>query len=121
MPLPMQSWQIYRSRAISAWLQENGIRVIPNIRYADSRSFLFCCNGVCKKSVIAVGTHGTIKNRDDRQYFIDGLKNVVDILQPTHIVVYGAAPDSIFKEYKEMGIEIINFNSDFSKSRKEIQ
>ncbi len=31
MPLVMQHWNIYRSRAIGYWLQENGVPVIPNI------------------------------------------------------------------------------------------
>lgn len=39
MPLVMQLWNIYRSRAIGHWLQMNGVTVIPNIRYGDRRTY----------------------------------------------------------------------------------
>ena len=61
MPLVMQYWNIYRSRAIGHWLQENGIHVIPNIRFGDERTYKVCCAGIPKKSVISIGSHGCIK------------------------------------------------------------
>lgn len=32
MPLVMQQWNIYRSRALGSWLQQNGLNIIPNVR-----------------------------------------------------------------------------------------
>ena len=43
MPLVMQFWNIYRSRAVGHWLQENGIPVIPNIRFGDYRTYEASC------------------------------------------------------------------------------
>ena len=60
MPFAMQIWNIYRSRAIGHWLQSNGIKVIPNIRYGDRRTYKICCDGISKNCVIAIGSHGTI-------------------------------------------------------------
>ena len=42
-------------------------------------------------------------------------------LFPKNIIVYGSAPDSIFKPYKGMGINIIALESDFSKSRERVR
>ena len=42
MPLVMQLWNIYRSRAIGCWLQSNGIKVIPDVRFGDERTY-HCC------------------------------------------------------------------------------
>ena len=84
MPLVMQQWNIYRSRAIGHWLQENGIPVIPNIRFGDDRTFELSCAGINKHGVIAVGSHGCIKLLNERKYFINGLKYcrfVNDVLQ----------------------------------------
>lgn len=120
MPLVMQQWNIYRSRAIGHWLQENSIPVIPNIRYGDERTFEISCAGINKHGIIAVGSHGCIKLLDDRKYFANGLSYVVDKLEPTTIVIYGTAPDKIFAQYKEMGIEILQFDSDFMQSRKAV-
>ena len=41
MPLVMQQWNVYRSRAIAHWLQENGIPVIANVRWGDRRTTQF--------------------------------------------------------------------------------
>ncbi len=119
MPLVMQFWNIYRSRAIGSWLQDNGIPVIVNIRYSDSRTYTASCLGVSRCGTIAIGSHGCIKCKTDREEFIEGLGYVVQAIFPKVIVVYGSAPDYIFDKYRKIGIEILQFDSEFSTSRKE--
>lgn len=118
MPLAMQIWNIYRSRAIGHWLQINGITVIPNIRYGDKRTYKICCDGISKKCVIAIGTHGTIKHAVDREIFSEGLDSVIKRLEPSAIVIYGATPGYIFDKYVDAGIKIIDFGSDYATSRE---
>ena len=121
MPFAMQLWNIYRSRAIGTWLQKNNVKIIPNIRYGDRRTWRICCEGISKGGTIAIGSHGTIKNVIDRQYFSEGLNYVVKILSPQNIVVYGTTPDAIFKKYKDAGINIIQFKSDYSIAHKGVE
>ena len=111
MPLVMQQWNTYRSRAIGHWLQENGIPVIPNVRWGDERTYDLCCAGVPRNSTIAVGSHGCIKLLQERPYFINGLDYAVQKLRPVIVIVYGTAPDYIFDKYREQGIEIMQFDS----------
>ncbi|MBO4907759.1 MAG: DUF4417 domain-containing protein [Lachnospiraceae bacterium] len=118
MPLIMQLWNIYRSRAIGHWLQINGVRVIPNIRYGDRRTFRICCDGIEKHCVIAVGSHGNIRNRADREVFLSGFDVIVRILQPTVIVIYGTAPAKYFQKYIDAGIRIVCFESEYSVAHK---
>lgn len=118
MPLVMQQWNTYRSRAIGNWLQKSGINVITNIRWGDERSFSFCCTGAPQESIIAIGSHGCIKLLQERPYFIDGLEHVVKTLKPKCIIVYGAAPAYIFDKYKQYGIEIIQFDSSFTSAHR---
>lgn len=120
MPLVMQQWNIYRSRAIAHWLQENDVPVIPNIRFGDERTFELSCVGISKHVVIAVGSHGCIKLLSNRKYFVDGLEYIINKLEPSTIVVYGTAPNEVFAPYKESGIEILQFDSDFMQSRKAV-
>ena len=120
MPLIMQMWNTYRNRAIAVWLQNNGVEVIPNVRFGDERTFSFCFDGVEENKTVAVGTHGCIKRKEDKIFFKIGLARMVQRLSPKTIIVYGSAPDSIFKPYKDMGINIIAFESEFSKSRKQV-
>ncbi len=107
-----------RGRALALWLQNNGVEVIPNVRFGDERTFSFCFDGIEGNKTVAVGTHGCIKRKEDKIFFKAGLAQMVQRLSPKTIIVYGAAPDSIFKPYKEKGINIIAFESEFSKSRK---
>ena len=118
MPLVMQQWNTYRNRALGHWLQSNNVPVIPNVRFADSRTYPFCCDGVPKNSVIAVGTHGCLQLKREREYFRQGLNYIVQKLQPTAIVVYGTAPTAIFGLCRELGIVIKQFDSSFARSRK---
>ena len=120
MPLVMQQWNTYRSRALAVWLQNNGIEVIPNVRFGDERTFSFCYDGIEENKTVAVGTHGCIKRKEDKIFFKIGLARMVQRLSPKNIIVYGSAPDSIFKPYKDMGINIIVFESEFSKSRRQV-
>ena len=118
MPFPMQVWQIYRSRALGFWFQKNGIKVIVNMRYGDERTFNICCNGVPKNSIISIGSHGCIKDKEDRQIFISGLDFIIKELKPHTIIVYGSAPNKIFDLYRNMQINIIVYDSEFSKSHR---
>ncbi|MCR5598900.1 MAG: DUF4417 domain-containing protein [Lachnospiraceae bacterium] len=118
MPLVMQLWNIYRSRAIGHWLQENGVKVIPNIRFGDKRTYHICCTGIEKHSVISIGSHGNLKNKQDREIFLKGVDKIIKILEPRIIIIYGAAPDRYFQKYKDAGIWIVQFDSDFATSHK---
>ena len=120
MPLNYQHWNIYRSRAIGHWLQVNGIRVIPNIRFGDRRTYQVCCDGISKHCVIAMGSHGNMKHKADRDIFFEGFDVVVRKLQPSVIVIYGTAPSKYFQKYNDAGIKIVVFESDFSTSHKEV-
>ena len=93
--------------------------VLPNVRTGDERTYDFCCKGIIPGSTICVGSHGCIKIREERKYFTKGLKATVSRLHPACIVVYGSTPDYIFSEYIEMGIRILQFDSEYSLSRDE--
>lgn len=120
MPLVMQMWNTYRGKAIAVWLQNNGIGIIPNVRTADARTFKFAFKGIECNKTVAIGTHGCIKRKDDKAYFTIGLEELVKHLYPKTIIVYGTAPDDIFMPYKNAGIKIIVFESEFAKSRKQV-
>ena len=120
MPLVMQMWNTYRGRAVACWLQNNGVEIIPNLRFGDERTFSFCFDGIEENKTVAVGTHGCIKRKEDKIFFKVGLARMVQMLSPKTIIVYGSAPDNIFKPYRDMGIKIIAFESEFSKSRKQV-
>ena len=67
-----------------------------------------------------MGTHGCIRKKGDREYFKAGLEEAIKRLSPKTIIVYKAAPDNIFKPYKDSGISIIAFESEISKLRRQV-
>lgn len=115
MPLNMQKFNIYRSRALGFWFQDLGINVIPNVRWGDERTFETACLGIEKGSTIAIGSHGTLKNKVDRELFIRGLDYVVEKLEPKKIILYGSNPENIFSLVRFQGIDIVHYPSKTSK------
>lgn len=112
MPLVMQYFNIYRSRAIGNFLQSNGIRVIVNIRYGDERTYECSCLGAPHKSIIAIGTNGTVKNKVDRAFLDKGFDYVVKTLEPKTIVIYGGITKHIKEVCDTHNTKIVNFRSE---------
>lgn len=118
MPYAMQVWNTYRGKAVGAWLNDNGVHVIPNVRWGDARSLDLACMGVEKNSTIAIGTHGCIKSLEYKQLFTTGFDYVMQKLMPKTVIVYGRAPDRLFCVAKLYGVDIVAFESNFSLSHK---
>ncbi len=119
-PLVLQAWNCYRNRAIAFWLQEHGINVIVNVRWADERSYDFCFSGISVGSTIAVGSYGNIKVKDDRFYFEQGFKRLVDITRPKTIISYGQLPLNLLEFCKERDINVVCFKPEFVVSRENL-
>ena len=99
MPIIRQIYSTYMNRVMGAYYQNNGIKVIPNVRWGDSRSYEFCFEGLEKEGTYAIGSYGQIKRNSNRYYFEKGLEEFFKRLNPEKIYVYGAMPDSIFSNY----------------------
>ena len=115
MPLMMQMNNIFRSRMVGRWLQDNGIDVIANIRYGDKRTYKFSCLGVSKHSSISIGTYGSMKENESRQILEDGLPIIINSIQPKSIIIYGTVSKMIEELCDTFGINLIVFKSEFEK------
>jgi hypothetical protein len=118
MPLSLQIYNTFRSRAVGYWWSRNGVKVIPNASWGDKRSYEFCFSGIPKNSTIAIGTHGCVKRISDRRYFLDAFLKMLDSLTPKRIIVYGSASDKIIPPLFVSDIEIVCFESKFSLTHK---
>lgn len=106
-PLTVQLINLYRNRAYGYYLQKNGIKVIPNVRWGDERSFStsefpekWAFSGVPHNSVIAVGTYGCIRGKENTDLFKRGLISAIQTLEPRMVLVYGSMPNTIFDDLK---------------------
>lgn len=108
MPLVLQMANVYLSRAIGSYLQSQGLYVIPNVRWGDERSYYriipeeppFAFLGIEKHSIVAIGTYGCCKKRDDKFHLKQGLDSMIRELEPEIVLVYGSMPESIFMEFR---------------------
>lgn len=113
MPLIMQMWSTYMGRALGNFWQHNGIEVIPNVRFNDDRTYNFAFNGLDKNANLAISSLGSLKNKEERRYFISGLEVMLKTLTPKNLMVYGSTPENIFGDYKKE-TNIIQFPSRIS-------
>lgn len=104
MPLTLQLTNTYMSRAVGCYFQEQGIYVIPNIRWGDERSYKECVAGdipfafigVGQNSVVAISTYGCIRGRENRYHFRAGLNAMMEYLKPQVVLVHGSMPEDVF-------------------------
>lgn len=97
MSKSQQIYNCWRNRALSAWLQENGVKVIPTIEWSDKKSLDWCLDGLPKNSTLAVQTNGSFKNSATKLDFIRGMEQICNELNPSALVIYGRGYE--FKNY----------------------
>lgn len=111
-PEPIKMYNTFRMRAFGYWLGKNGIPVINNVRWGTRETWRYCWDGIPQKSIVAIGTVGGSPRRlSDRRRFDDGLEELVRVLQPQIIIVYGSANYPCFKRLIENGIRVVPYQS----------
>lgn len=89
MPLPMQMWNVYRSRLIGQMMQDVGIEVIPTLQWCRKETFEFCFEGLEQGGVVSVSTIGCKQTDGAKGLWYAGMKEAEKRLKPSHVVVYG--------------------------------
>lgn len=103
--LPIQHWNIYRSRLLGMYWQSQGIKVIPTIPFAGYEFDCYATIGLPSHSIVAVSTVGSIKNYEKRVSFQNGLDVLWSRLHPRIILVYGNVADFSFHQMKVYAYE----------------
>ncbi|MBT1166150.1 DUF4417 domain-containing protein [Bifidobacterium simiarum] len=98
-PLPVLQANTYRNRLLGHYMQRQGLPVTPNIRWGDERTFEFCFLGIAKCSMVAISTVGCLSSRKGMSYLSAGLEAMMDILEPSRVIVNGPMPAIIFGKY----------------------
>jgi hypothetical protein len=99
MPLPVQIYNVFKSRWCGTYWQSFGLDVIPTISWSDERSYDFCFEGIEKGSAVAISTLGCKSNEE---LFMNGYKAMMKTLEPSLVICY----DKPFKEMKDDTIHI---------------
>ena len=104
MPIALQLFATFKNRWTGAYLQQQGIKVIPTVRWGDLTSFNFCFDGIEKGSIVAVSTVGIKKQKS---HFMLGYNEMLSRIKPSKIICYG-------KPFDEMKGDIIEV--DYAKT-----
>lgn len=106
-PLAVQVTNIYRNRAIGVYFQLKGINVIPQIRWGNEYTYTtkyfperIAFLGVEKRSIVAIGTYGCCKSKEDKFHIEAGLSAMMETIEPSVVLVYGSMPEKIFSKYE---------------------
>lgn len=111
-PKPLKIYNTYRMRAFGYWLGKNGIAVINNVRWGSKETWDYCWDGIPRNSMIAIGTvGGSPRKIIDRKRFEEGLNELVRVLKPHTILVYGSANYDCFKKLSENGVKVVSYPS----------
>lgn len=106
MPLPMQQWNVYRSRALGRYWQKEGMTVIPTLSWSTPESYEFAFSGLEKGGTYAVSTVGVKGSEGAMEVWRDGMAHAMEKLEPTRIVQYGGDIGFDFA-----GCEVINYKN----------
>lgn len=111
-PEPLKIYNTFRMRVWGYWIGKQGIQVINNIRWGTPESWKYCWDGIPKNSIVAIGTvGGNPKKLVDRKRFNEGFYEMIRVLNPRAIVVYGSSNYEVFESARNMGIEIYTYPS----------
>lgn len=90
MPPQDRIQAVWANRAVGAFYQSRGLRVVPHVRWCNRRDFDYCFLGVETGSAVAVSTHGCWRSADLRRNFLTGLPVLLERIQPSVLFFHGA-------------------------------
>lgn len=109
-PDPLKRWNIYRMCTFGYWIGSLGVPVISNVRWGTFETWRYCFDGNPKNSMLAIGSvASSLRQLRNRQLFEAGLFEMVKVLKPQTLIVYGSANYTFFSILRKQGIRIVSF------------
>lgn len=106
MPLPMQRWNVYRSRALGLIWQREGMKVVPTLSWSTPESFEFCFDGILEGGTVATSTVGVMADDAALAVWRDGMAEALRRLRPSRLLLYGSMPEFDFS-----GVEVVSYKA----------
>lgn len=106
MPDAMQRWNRYRSQALGAYWQREGLKVVPTLSWAQPESYAFCFDGVPRRSTVAVSTVGVKGDEAALAVWSGGMREAMRRLEPKRVLLYGGRVDFDFG-----GTEVVEYRN----------
>lgn len=119
MPFVLQMTNLYLNHQIGHYLQENGVYVIPNVRFGDERTYKriipseppFAFMGLEKNGIYSIGTYGCCKSSEYKFHLKEGIRSFIKEIEPEILLVYGAMPGDVFGEFKNSKVQFFHYDN----------
>ncbi len=92
-PKAIQIYNHYRKHWVGAYLQENGVNVIPTISWSTPDSFEWCFDGEPVGGVVAISSVGAANSKAKKKLFLSGYNEMLARLSPEVILFMGKVPE----------------------------
>lgn len=104
-PLAVQVYNHWRKHWLGAYLQSRGCTVIPTISWGDSTSHRWCFEGEPRGGIVAVGSRGSVRDPEVREWFNAGFEAMVKQLQPEMVWAFGKHMD-VYDRYPGLVVPV---------------
>ena len=95
MPLVCQLFNHYRKHWVGAFLQANGVTVIPTVRAStDERSLKWYLDGEPREGIVLISSMWTA-NEESLEYFKKEYETMYETLNPCKVLIYGRKVDGL--------------------------
>ncbi len=86
---PLKMYNSYINKMATRYFQLHGVKAIPNVVWADPKSYDYCFAGYPENSIVAINSMGIKGNRQSVFFWLKGYEEMINKLRPTHIMRYG--------------------------------
>ena len=102
-------WEAYRNRLLAAWMQHEGLTVIPSARAQPGCPWLM--EGMPRGGTLAICGRALGKDIDERRHFTRDLRTTVEELRPDAIAYYGSTAYGVGELLENFDAEICVYPS----------
>jgi len=102
MPSWLRQQRTCYSRAVGAIWESRGFTVVPTLRWRSLEDISFVTSGIPLGGTIALSNYGARRNPAERHVFQSGAEQILKILKPNHVLLYGSLDttlQSLFDEH----------------------
>ena len=89
MPYYLRYSNNCQNKAMSQYLQRQGVNIIANVTWSLPDSYEYCFAGIPKGTTIAINSNGVNASTDSKYLWYRGYEEALRQLQPTRIIRYG--------------------------------
>ena len=95
----------YINRAFARYLQQNGVKVIPNVTWSLPDSYDYSFTGIPQYAPVAINCNGVLKHDLSKYLWHRGYEEAVSTLHPALIIRYGTRMP---REYSDISLYFVN-------------